>query len=659
MLITTFIFSTALAGTPPSSEADAASLSADDAEVVIVSSSSEPEPQKDAAVATRVISRDQIEASGATQVEQLLEMIPGVQYLPGVRSSGLSLGGHDPRHTLVLIDGRRMIGRIGGDLDLRRLSTADIERIEIIQGPTSALYGTEAIGGVIHIITRGSRKPWRVEAGLQGAGRVSADRATEAVAALPLLPSATWLDGTAAHARFDGRIGLLSGHVGASTATYAGWDADPGTAATDGDAQQTLQADAHLQLGDRAHVRLDGRHGLLQGQGVDATATGARFDRTFATRTTDATLSFALPFASEWTARGALSGSLFTDATTSDQRGSDALDTHSLTRQWLAQADGSVGGWLPGRAHHVLFGAQGLGELVTADRVEQGIAPRARGAVFGQYSYHTGDTWTLLAGLRGDCDSLFGGNVSPRVAVRFRPFEALQIRAGAGTGFRAPDFKQLYMDFSNPGVGYRVAGNAELRPERSMGVHLSATVDAHADIALELTGRHDQVVDLITTDLVGDDVGTAALYSYVNVGRARIQSLTTDLQLLHSRPVHLDLTYVLLDAWDLEHDRKLPGRSTHQLTGRLSASHAPSGLTASLAANLLSERPFYVGDEVELRPATALVDLQIRWAATQSLFLQAGVDNLLDTGTPDLTRPRRVYAGVTGRFAAPDPGVQP
>jgi len=176
---------------------------------------------------------------------------------------------------------------------------------------------------------------------------------------------------------------------------------------------------------------------------------------------------------------------------------------------------------------------------------------------------------------------------------------------------------------------------------------------------LEVMGAFDQVYNLITTELVDDNIGSGALYSYVNVNQARMGSLTTSVSLLHNLPLHLDVTYIFLHAWDVSNDRRLQGRANHQGTASLAWRHAPTQLSMGVRGNVLSNRPFYAGDEVDLRPATAMADLWIGWQALPQLTLRAGVDNLFDGGVPDITRPRRVYLGLTGRFQAKQPGVSP
>ena len=89
----------------------------------------------------------------------MLQQHPGVELVYTFRGVGLRLQGLDPEYVLVLVDGERVGGRVGTTLDLGRFSLREVERVEIVKGPAAALYGADAIGGVVNLITRRVQKP--------------------------------------------------------------------------------------------------------------------------------------------------------------------------------------------------------------------------------------------------------------------------------------------------------------------------------------------------------------------------------------------------------------------------------------------------------------------------------------------------------------------
>jgi outer membrane receptor for ferrienterochelin and colicins len=126
---------------------------------VVVTGSRNEQKLSDAPVATEVITREQIERSGAQDLGELLEEHPGIRIVRQPQTGAtIQMQGLDSKYVLVLIDNQRTVGRIASTNDLSRIAAEDIERIEIVKGPSSALYGSDAIGGVVHIITKKSRK---------------------------------------------------------------------------------------------------------------------------------------------------------------------------------------------------------------------------------------------------------------------------------------------------------------------------------------------------------------------------------------------------------------------------------------------------------------------------------------------------------------------
>lgn len=147
-------------------------------EELVITAARAEQARKDVTVATEVIGREEIEASGARTMDELLRAAPGIEVTPTFGGSGVRMQGLDPKHVLVLVDGRPVDGRVDGTVDLARLRVSDIERVEVVKGPSSALYGSDALGGVINIVTRSSDAPWQAD----GAARYGTWRTADASA---------------------------------------------------------------------------------------------------------------------------------------------------------------------------------------------------------------------------------------------------------------------------------------------------------------------------------------------------------------------------------------------------------------------------------------------------------------------------------------------
>lgn len=115
---------------------------------------------------TEVIGRKDIDAMGAKDISETLGNVPGIEVRPaqaGERGSTVRLQGLSAQNVLILVDGQRTTGRFSGAIDLTRFKSDDIERIEIVKGASSALYGSDSIAGVINIITKEAKQPLYAE----------------------------------------------------------------------------------------------------------------------------------------------------------------------------------------------------------------------------------------------------------------------------------------------------------------------------------------------------------------------------------------------------------------------------------------------------------------------------------------------------------------
>ncbi|OYT17919.1 MAG: TonB-dependent receptor [Bacteroidetes bacterium 4572_77] len=126
---------------------------------VVVTATRTKKALKDVPVLTQVISSEEIESRGVQDISSILEDdVPGIEFQQAGYGADISMQGLDASYVLVLIDGERMAGETEGNVDYSRINMNDVERVEIVKGASSALYGSEAMGGVINIITKKPRQ---------------------------------------------------------------------------------------------------------------------------------------------------------------------------------------------------------------------------------------------------------------------------------------------------------------------------------------------------------------------------------------------------------------------------------------------------------------------------------------------------------------------
>ncbi len=601
---------------------------------------------EDVVVPTEVITRAQIESLGVRDATQLLQQHPGVEMVYTNRGVGVRLQGLDPEYVLILVDSQRVAGRSGAFVDLSRFSLRDIERVEIVKGPAAALYGADAMGGVINFITR---RPQKV---LEGVVRGTIG---------------TLLEGDV-RGNVGSKLGPVEMRLGGGYRTRNPYDWDLSDAATSGAGIRRYDGDFDIAWRPVDSIRISGRTAYVRTDlnGVDLNDTGAIFDRYQRTEQFDAWLGgqgrFGEGGATSVTVRGHYG--LFRDQFLLDQRGSKALDSYtaSLTRLWegYAQVDQRLG------RHTLTAGVELLAESLSGERIDPPSVQRSRIGVFAQDSWALLDMGPKLAiepGFRADFDSQFGGAPSPRLAVKFDPNSSLTVRASWGLGFRPPSFSELYLQFANTGIGYIVKGNPKLTAERSGSVNISADYRLPVDgWSVSASAWHTSVANLINVTANGlPNPDNPTVFSYENVTDAYTQGAELSTRLKLSKGAYLDVGYTALDARDVTRNRPLEGRSAHRLNVTATAKYRPTGLEAIVRGTLHSARPFYVGPglgfanvlgfgEERVVWAPAYFDLEAQVTYTFRGWLKVFVNgyNLLNQGDQNFTPrpPRGVLGGV-------------
>lgn len=627
-----------------------------DVDVVVVTGTRTPERSQRATVKTDVVTREEAERRGATNVAEALATQPGVRVDPGAYGylggvSAIQIQGFDLQRVLVLEDGEPVVGDVGGAIDLASLPVGDVERIEIVTGPTSALYGSSAIGGVVNVLTA---------------------------------PPHTM--GASARARLEGRshAGLLAQGNGAYRTKRAWIGLDANVFRQDGIARTPGLPD--LQIPDTSRVMLGARGGLTVTKRVDVRVRARWFrdrqdglssqlvpglDRYLVDQPNDTDRYTLHVIENVDLGRGSnlrlTMGRQWIDNTTAqNQRGSlvgERHDRHDRMHSFEAigtLADGARTWVTGGRVEienftQTVTKTESLSSGLLSNTSDE-VSPQTlgRAAIYGQLQWKLGSRFTILPGVRAESHTRYGGAVTPRFAASYRPTNELLVRASFGRGFRAPSAKELGFVFDHSSLGYRVLGNADLRPETSWGVNGDVTWRPTRAYDLRAGTFMNWVDDLIDVDLAsGHANGAVVDYRYTNFGRARtFGAQLSGTARLGSR-LRADVSYDYLWTRDDVHDRPLTGRPPHTLTAAVRA-NLPWKIEANARWRVSTSA--FVSDETR-SPAYQTVDLRIGreiWPRSQGYV---GVINLTDVHQDpgrvgDLRPPlgRVFYVGVRAEF---------
>ncbi|MGQ0800341.1 MAG: TonB-dependent receptor domain-containing protein [Pseudomarimonas sp.] len=542
---------------------------------VVVTATRTPIAQDAALASVSVIDRAAIEQSGSSDVLTLLRSQAGVDIVRGGglgQQTSVFLRGSNSNHVLVLIDGVRVASATTGAYAWEQLPLAQIERIEIVRGPRAALFGSDAIGGVVQIFTRRANGP----SGMLGAASHN-----------------TWL-GEAGFGQRSGRFqfgvrAALTDSAGFNAQNPSGFSFDPDD---DGYQQQSVNADI-AWTGEQ--LRLDGQ--LLHSE------SEIEFDRGESSLdAASANLKLAGGGDHPWSIQLANSRENLHTA---------AFFSRFETRRTQVEAQraqrvGEAGEWLYGLS---LIDDDGR-NVDTFGGTDVYDDNRRQRAVFGSWrDSAAGLDWEL--GARHDHYDSFGGETSLQAALGWRIEGGPRLRASGGEGFRAPTLNELY----SPGFSGFFAGNPELGPERSRGFELG--VDWQGErFDLSLSAYRNQVKGLI-------DFSGGETFQAINIRRATLRGLELEAR----APIgEWQLTTHL--GWQQARDEGTDSALLRRPTRKAGASieHAMGRGRFGLDLHAVSARPEFGG----ALPGYALFGGWLRWPVANALSVDLRLDNVFD-----------------------------
>ena len=585
-----------------------------DLDPVVVTGSKIEEKLSDAATQVEVITRKDIDATPAENAADLLEEQPGVQVTRSFRGAGVRIQGFDSKHILILVDGERQIGRIDGVIDLNRIPVDIIEQIEIVKGPSSPLYGSEAMGGVINIITR-----------------KEANKNSQSLRAS--YGSFSAVDTMAKIAQGNSQLLINYNQREA-------FDWDNSDLATSGSAYNRWTANfkTFVAVNDRIKLDVRAEYSYTDLEGIDSSNSRLIFDRKNRRETALVSLKSQIKLKKRSAVNTYISHQIFRDQFVLDQRGSRTRDQDQETKEGLSQAGISFNDTLG--QHIVSLGSEGLHQRLSTIRLKTGQNDRWRGSFFGQDEWllPTPQPISIVSGVRMDLDSQFGHFLSPKFALRHDWSENVVTRFSYGMGYRAPVFKELYLFFENPSVGYVVEGNPDLQPETSHSYNLGIETVLGPILKVNLNGFYHDVSNLINAGLGELDPNGIRRFQYINIDRVRHQGIEVNSSLRLPAYLSFGLGYVLTSSQNVALRRQLTGRALHQGTVELKYHNIFTQTLVSLSTAWFSSRNFYAdldGDGIEETQRDdpyANVDLLFRQSVSSSLKCFISFENILNAG---------------------------
>ena len=595
---------------------------------VTVTASGHAQQLEDAPASISVITREQIEQRYYQDATDALRDIPGVIITgggPGDRGNDIVIRGMPSQYTLILVDGKpvstretRPNGSAGFEQDWLPPLQA-IERIEVVRGPMSTLYGSDAIGGVVNVITRKVAEEW--------GGAVQLDTIIQDDSR----------SGDIQQGNFSLSGPLLSDKLGLQV--YGRASSRQEDRFVDGFEEKNLRnLNARLSFTptDNQDFTLEAgktkqdRRSLI---GYSAPATGCRggctdSDNEFTRET------LALTHTGRW------------DFGTTDSY-LQREEAENLTREMKITNTSAKSALVMPLGDHLLTVGANFEKEELSDDTSNRISDRtevdsSKWALFAEDEWMLPGNVSITGGLRLDDDENFGSHVSPRLYGVWGMAPRWTLKGGVSTGFRSPALRELTADWGQVSRGGNIYGNPDLEPETSVNKELGLYFNAGRDLQANVTVFHNDFKDKITRVACPISICTDGPNQFgsdptyrVNVDEAVTQGVEAAVSTTLARTLDLTLSYTYTDSEQKSGEYK--GQPLNQIPKHLASLQADWRVTARLAPWLAVR---YRGEESQpvtgpssssiVAPSNTLVDAGLAFKLTPQATLNTGVYNVAD-----------------------------
>lgn len=503
-----------------------------------------------------LIGQQQIKTMGSLRLNDVLAEQTGL-FIQNDHGQGVQIQGFSPDYTLILVDGEPLIGRTAGTLELSRLAVGNIKQIEIVKGPSSSLYGSEALAGVINIITNRPEK---------AKGDISLRYGTNQV-----------MD-------FSGNIALKINKLGLSLFMNHyktnGYDFSPEVfGATVSPFQNTtFSPKVSYDFSEKIKFSMSGR---LFVENQENALLAANEKVTGWGKVTDWNLTPILRIqlqpklkvnARYYTSR------YRTNSTLVYQKNDDVYDNTFFIQTFQrpeVQLDYALS-----EKQNLTVGLGQIWESVEATRYE-GTKRFDTKYAFLQYENSSINHLNLTIGGRFDAHSAYESQLSPKFSAGYQLTPEITLRGSVGVGFKAPDFRQLYLNFTNAVAGYSVLGTQEvingvaklqaenqisemlfdvnqlstLKAESSLAFNLGSTINLPNSLKISVNAFRNDINNLIQTQAIARKTNGQNVFSYLNLNKVFTQGIEAEFSkqvILNQHSFTWSFGYQFLEAKDKE-----------------------------------------------------------------------------------------------------------
>ena len=435
-------------------------------ETVVVTATRTPKLLKDVPIITRVISAEEIERADVVHIGELLETeLPGLEFSYSMNQQvSLNMQGFGGNSVLFLVDGERLAGETLDNIDYNRLNLDNVARVEIVKGAASSLYGSNAIGGVVNIITKEPSEPWSVNVNTRYSTlgeKVGSLSAGFKAGKLSGLTNAQYVQNDSIPLKNDGDYSKIYGSWNYNIKQQLIYKPIDNLKFTGKAGYYFRQRDASEDVKDNYRDfsgSLKAEYDFGESDNITLSYTFDQYDK-----------------------------SDFLVANRRDVREYSNVQ-HNVRALWSHSF---------GEKDNIVFGGDFMRDYLLSYQFEDGAKTQYTGDLFGQLDWNPTERLNFVSGLRFDYFSDRGlFHASPKLGAMYK-IGNCSLRGSYAGGFRAPSLKEMYMSFNMANI-FMIYGNPDLEPEESHNFSLSAEYMSRR-YNLTVTGYYNLVDNRITT----------------------------------------------------------------------------------------------------------------------------------------------------------------
>lgn len=553
-----------------------------ESETVVVTATRTRRDIEEVTIPVTVVTGRQIQNSGSVRLDDILGEQTGLQIVND-HGSGIQVQGFASDYTLIMIDGNPVIGRTAGTLDLSRISVRNVKQIEIVKGPSSALWGSDALAGVINIITENSVEP--VSAGFKSR---YGENSTLDLSGDLSYKTDRWSNKLFLNRNSSSGYSLNPNSISQTVPEFANY---------------TFSYNTEFEISEKFIFDSSVRY-FTESQDNLSSITAPEGDQQILVSYAEQEDFIAHPRIMYNPVErlnlelGWMTSFYNTVSDLTFKETGNSYDYSEFNQYFNKPELQANYHWTD--QHHSVFGTGLILEGLDAERYPS-QPDFTTNFVYLQHSWIPSQELEITGGFRYDGHSEYSSQISPKFSARYNITDRIQLRGSIGRGFKAPEFRQLFLNFNNSTAGYSVFGSStvregierlqnegnidqilipissleEIKAESSWAANFGVDVDLTNRIRWRVNLFRNNVTDLIETAPIARKTNGQSVFSYFNLHDVYTQGIESELRWTVNSNIQASVGYQLLDAKRLFEEERTVQDDRGEVITRTFSSYEP------------------------------------------------------------------------------------